>query len=75
MSEAEILATAQLLGLQSLTAMIRTHAGLEVLRDKTHGTIRIETAYVVHILDWLCDAIEGRITFAEAYRRIDAMAP
>jgi hypothetical protein len=69
------IAVAQLLGLKSLTAMIRTHEGLEVLRDTHTGSIHIETAYVIQILDRLCDAIEGKIPWSEAYARIDAMAP
>lgn len=61
--------------LRALAVLIREHEGLEPLRDRTHGTVRIETAYVIQILDALCNCLLGEESFASASAFIRAMAP
>jgi hypothetical protein len=60
--------------LRSLAASIMGHEGLDSLRV-VDGTVRIETAYVLHILNLLCAVIEGREGWAVAYQRILEMSP
>ncbi len=61
--------------LRRLSVQIAKHEGLDTLRDTTHGTVRIETAYAMKILDALCAVIDGEMSYAGAELFIREMAP